>query len=81
MTYGQGKSIETMRGNETIEEIASLGVRHIVQRLSLRAFDDVVECFCKEECGHEPDKKLCEEAQRVYDQYVSLLFQHYRQMN
>ena len=63
--------------DKTKDEIAKLAVAPIMRRLSERAYEEVMENFCKVNCGQCPDGRLCSVAKRVHKGFLALLCQNY----
>ena len=67
--------------NKTRAKIAELSAQPITDRLRSTAYQQVVECFCRPQCGHTPDSELCKEAERAHRLFVALLFNTYARLN
>ena len=67
--------------DKTKDKIAKVSAKRITDRLSFQAYEQVVECFCMPQCGHTPDRELCDEAERAHRLFVALLFKSYSRLN
>ena len=63
-----------MLTNKTRAKIAKLSAKPITDRLSLQAYEQIVENFCLPRCGHTPDGELCSDAERTHRLLVTPLF-------
>lgn len=66
---------------ETRVQIIRLSLKPILEGLKGRAYEEVVEKFCKPHCEKTPGGRLCPDAQRVYRKFLSLLFENYASLN
>lgn len=67
--------------NETRDDIARLAIEPIRSKLSAMAKEEVVEEFCKPNCGHEPEAGFCPGAESIYKAVLSILLRAYRDFN
>jgi len=70
-----------MIANETMLEIVQLSLKPILNRLSERAYEEVVTNFCKPNCQKNPEGRLCRGAERVHRKVLTLLFEKYARLN
>lgn len=67
--------------DKTKDKLAKLSAKPIMRQLRLTAYEQVVEKFCMQRCGHTPDGELCDEAERTHRQFIAILFQIYSRLN
>lgn len=71
-----------MVANKTRDKIAKMSLKPILEHLSNRAHNEVIENFCKAQCGQCPDGWwLCADAKRVHRRFTALLFELYAGRN
>lgn len=65
-----------------VDEIAQLSIAPILDRLSQRALEEMVD-FCKSRCGHLPDDIInpCPAAKRTRRLFLMMLFREYVRTN
>jgi len=67
--------------SKTRDKIAELSAKAITDQLSHQAYEQVVENLCLKRCGKTPDGELCDEAERIHQHFLSLLFDEYIRFN